>query len=266
MPSWDPTQYERFADHRTRPFVDLLARVRTEAPRTVVDLGCGNGLATLLLAQRWPQARIVGIDSSAAMLAQAAAHDTANRVEWVEADVSQWNPRDQRPDVIVTNATLQWVPDHEPLIERWVSALPPGGAFAMQVPGNFTAHSHRIIREAVADHPRAADLSGLLRADPVRDPAGYAGVIGRHTADVDAWETTYLQLLDPVGAQAHPVLEWVKGTALRPIIEALTPEETESFLDDLARRLDAAYPRRPYGVPFPFRRVFAVAHIPGDAR
>ncbi|GAB3588482.1 methyltransferase domain-containing protein [Calidifontibacter terrae] len=259
MATWDARQYERFADHRTRPFEDLLQRIPLAAPERIVDLGCGNGLATLLMAERYPAAQIVGVDSSQNMLDQAAAHDAESRVEWVNQDVAHWDPATAAPDLIVTNATLQWVPGHERLIPGWLNSLPAGGGFAMQVPGNFGADSHRIIREAVADHPRSAELSALLRHDPVLEPTGYADLLTQHASYVDAWETTYVQLLDPEGAQANPVLEWVKGTALRPILDALDAVEQEAFLADLDRRLAAAYPRRSYGVAFPFRRIFAVA-------
>ncbi|MBD2760826.1 methyltransferase domain-containing protein [Yimella sp. cx-573] len=256
--AWDAAQYEKFDDHRTRPFRDLLARVPLSGPARIVDLGCGNGLATLLMAQRWPGARITGVDSSAQMLDAARKRDLDGRIDWLESDVAQWNPRDQNPDLIVTNATLQWVPGHEAMIEQWLDALPDGGAFAMQVPGNFSAPSHRMIREAVADHPRSGDLKPLLRHDPVLSPEGYAELLASHCAHVDAWETTYVQILDPAGAQDNPVLEWVMGTALRPIVAALDDSERSVFLAGLGERLAQAYPRRPFGVPFPFRRIFAV--------
>ncbi len=255
---WDAVQYEKFDDHRTRPFADLLHRVPLAQPRRVVDLGCGNGLATLSMLQRWPDARITGVDSSAPMLEAARGHDPQGRVDWVEGDVATWTPP-AGIDLLVTNATLQWVPGHEEMFASWLDALADGGVFAMQVPGNFTADSHRIIREAVTDHPRADDLAPLLRHDPVLAPEGYAERLASLGATVDAWETTYVQILDPAGAHSNPVLEWVKGTALRPILGALHEGEVEPFLADLDRRLTQAYPRRPYGVTFPFRRVFAVA-------
>lgn len=259
MVTWDARQYERFADHRTRPFADLLQRIPLAEPTRIVDLGCGNGLATLMIAGHFPQAKIIGVDSSQHMLDQAGEHDTDGRVDWVNQDVAQWDPCTAEADLIVTNATLQWVPDHELLIPVWLASLPSGGVFAMQVPGNFGANSHQIIRETVADHPRGNDLARLLRHDPVLEPAEYADLLAGHSSSVDAWETTYVQLLDPQGTQENPVLEWVKGTALRPILDALTDAEREPFLADLDRRLAAAYPRRSYGVAFPFRRIFAVA-------
>lgn len=258
MPQWDPTQYERFADLRNRPFFDLVGRVQAENPSRVVDLGCGNGPLTLSLAQRWPDAAITGVDSSASMLERAGALDEQQSVQWKLDDVATWEPGEPAPDVIVTNATLQWVPRHVELILRWLRALPGGGWFAMQVPGNFDAPSHRIIREVARAHDRAHDLEGALRESPVETPERYAEVLSQACGYVDVWETTYLQILDPQGAQRSPVLEWVKGTALRPLLDVLDGQEREEFMAALVERFDAAYPRASYGVPMPFRRIFAV--------
>ncbi len=266
MAGWDPTQYELYAAQRSRPFDDLLARVAQRDPRLIVDLGCGNGPMTLAMAQRWPAARVVGIDSSEGMLDRARELDTVGRVQWVRADIAEWDVASLgAPDLIVTNAALQWVPGHLELIPRWLAALAPGGAFAMQVPGNFDAPSHRIIREVAAARQRGDELTGRLRHErPVGEPQDYAAVLAASCERVDAWETTYLQLLDPAGRSDHPVLDWVKGTALRPLLEVLQGEELDAFLGDLAARLAEAYPRQPYGTPFPFRRIFAVGVKAGD--
>src|SRR5689334_20106439 len=168
--AWDPRQYAVFADHRGRPFVDLLARVEAPAPRLVVDLGCGPGELTLGLARRWPDARIVGVDSSPQMLERARELDADGRVEWVRARAEEWDPSwaGAPVDLLVTNATLQWVPTHLRLIPPWLASLAPGGTFAMQVPSNFDAPSHRLMREVAARQPRAADLRpGLDRARAV---------------------------------------------------------------------------------------------------
>lgn len=259
MATWDPQQYEHFSDLRNRPFGDLMARVGAESPKRVIDLGCGNGPLTLTLADRWPAAGIVGVDSSESMLRRATELDQEGRVQWQHGDVATWRPEpEQSPDVIVTNATLQWVPDHFELIDRWLSELPAGGWFAMQVPGNFDAPSHRIIRELAREHHRAGDLAGALRESPVESPERYAQALAAHCEHLDVWETTYLQVLDPQGSQRSPVLEWVKGTALRPLLDVLDDSEREPFLAELATRFDAAYPPAPYGTPMPFRRIFAV--------
>ena len=258
--TWDPAQYALFEDQRSRPFADLLARVRLEQPQLVVDLGCGSGALTLGLARRWPAARVVGVDSSPQMLEQARRSDAAQRVDWVEADAATWEPP-SGIDLLVTNATLQWVPGHLDLIPRWVAALVPGGWFAMQVPGNFDAPSHRLLRESAAAAPRSAELLGALRhADPVAAPAAYTVLLAQLGCAVDVWETTYQQVLDPAGEQDSPVLEWTKGTALRPVLDLLTGEqERADFLAAYAARLAEAYPRRGFGTLFPFRRIFAVA-------
>lgn len=258
---WDPEKYEQFSDHRGRPFADLMARVGASAPRRIVDLGCGPGTLTLALATRWPEARVTGVDSSPQMLERAHGLDGAARVEWVRADLGSWAP-EPGADLVVTSATLQWVPGHLRLLERWVRDLAPGGWLAMQVPGNFTAPSHVLLREVATASPRAADLVPRLRGgDAVSDPATYAAVLAGAGCDVDVWETTYLHVLDPEGVQESPVLEWTSGTALRPVLEVLTdPHERADLLVRYADRLAGSYPRQPFGTLFPFRRIFAVAH------
>lgn len=260
MPSWDPQQYERFGDHRTRPFFDLLGRVGATNPQRVIDLGCGNGPTTLALAERWPAATVVGVDSSADMLDRARDLDRDHRVQWEQGDIADWSVDPSgRPDVVITNAALQWVPSHREAIARWLDQLAPGGWFAMQVPGNFDAPSHRIIREVAGAQPDGERLLANYRmTSPVDDPERYADLLAERCVYVDAWETTYLQLLDPESAQEHPVLEWVKGTALRPLLDQLDTAGQERLLADLRPALAEAYPRRSYGVPFAFRRVFAV--------
>jgi trans-aconitate 2-methyltransferase len=263
--TWDPTQYAKFADHRSRPFVDLLARVGATEPSLVVDLGCGNGPLTLTLADRWPRARVVGVDHSPQMLEAARALDADGRVEWVEADVATWSPDElgAAPDVVVTNATLQWVPGHEEVLGRWASALAPDGWLAMQVPGNHDAPSHALMREVAAQHPARDRLRGPLTRIAVADPAAYVELFGTLGLEVDGWETTYQHILDPLGRQENPVLEWVRGTGLRPVLETLTDEdERTAFLEVYAARLREAYPRRSIGVVLPFRRIFCVGHKP----
>lgn len=197
-------QYAKFADERSRPFYELTARVRAEAPHLVVDLGCGNGPLTLALAQRWPDARVVGVDSSQQMLDAAHALDPDGRVEWIRADLAVWDIDElgARPDVIVTNAVLQWIPNHLKLLPTWVDALAPGGWLALQVPGNFSAPSHRLMREVAARQPRAGELLAALERGGSAEPATYLQLLTRASCVVDAWETTYLHLLDPAGSRA----------------------------------------------------------------
>jgi trans-aconitate 2-methyltransferase len=268
--TWNPEQYERFSDHRRRPFADLTSRVGASAPEIVVDLGCGPGPLTLALAKRWPHARIIGVDSSAEMLDQARRNDRRERVEWVRADVETWDPVQVGApiDVITTNALLQWVPSHMQLIPGWINALTPDGWFAMQVPGNFNAPSHTLLREVAAQSPRAAELLPRLRgAEAVGDPGAYTALLAGLGCEVDAWETTYQHILDPAGDEREPVLEWIKGTALLPVFEVLKGEgERADFVAAYGNALLQAYPRQPFGTVLAFRRIFAVAHKIASAR
>lgn len=261
--TWDPATYARFSGQRSRPFADLVAQIRADEPSLVVDLGCGHGPATLTLGKLWPGARIVGVDSSEAMLAAARELDTGGRVEWVQSDLREWDPASlgAAPDVIITNSTLQWLPGHLDLLSGWVEALAEGGWLGLQVPNNFDAPSHRLMREVAERHERADDLMVALEVPAVGEPSTYLRFLSRQGCDVEAWETTYAQVLDRDNVDANPVLDWSMGTALRPVLDILTEEsELKAFLEPYAAQVLEAYPRSSVGVIFPFRRVFAVAH------
>ncbi|MER6178030.1 trans-aconitate 2-methyltransferase [Streptosporangium sp. NPDC001681] len=248
--TWDPVIYGRYADERARPFFDLVSRIAVENPGYVVDAGCGTGELTAELARRWPDARVHGFDSSPAMIEKAPA---GGSLSFSVDDVTRWRP--ERPvDVIVSNAVLQWVPDHRELLPRWVEALAPDGRLAFQVPGNFDAPSHALVRELCRTRWRDR-LGDLARPSLVDDPAGYHDLLARLGCRVDAWETTYLHVLPGDDA----VLSWITGTALRPMLDRLDPAEAAGFLADCAALLREAYPRGPYGTVFPFRRIFVVA-------
>jgi trans-aconitate 2-methyltransferase len=264
-PSWDPGIYLRFAAERARPFHDLMARVGApaEGPRLVVDLGCGPGRLTTGLAERYPQARVVGVDSSPEMIERAQRY-AADRVSFELGDVRAWQP-DRPVDVLVTNAVLQWVPEHRDLLPRWVAGLAPGGWLAMQVPGNFDSPSHTLMREVAAEvAPRL--LHTVLAREVVDDPLAYTAALAPVAASVDAWETTYVHVLDPAGEFGDDaVLASVTGTGLRPVLDALADDEAarELFVHQYTAALRKAYPRRPWGTALPFRRVFAVAQARG---
>lgn len=260
MTSWDPTSYDRYRAQRTRPVRDLMSQVPAQAPALVVDLGCGNGPTTLELAARWPDARVVGVDSSETMLEAAREADTEGRVEWVIGDLREWDPASlgQPADVMLTNSVLQWVPRHLELIGPWVEALAPGGWFAMQVPDNYDGPSHRLMREVGATHARSAELESALEVPDVGAPTTYLRLLSRLGCHADAWETTYTHVLDPEGHDEDPVLTWVRATALRPVLELLSGDEVDAFIEPYAAALREAYPRTDIGVIFPFRRVFAV--------
>lgn len=254
---WDPTVYARYGAERSRPFADLVGRVDADRPRAVADLGCGSGELTATLAKRWPGARITGVDSSPEMIQRAGRLGTG--VAFRVGDLRDWRP-DPDTDVLITNAALQWVPDHRELLDRWVRELPAGAVIAMQVPGNFDAPSHRALREVGRRAPYAAALGGELREAPVDDAAGYATRLTALGAAVDAWETTYVHLLPADGE--HPVLRWLEGTALRPVRARLDDAAWAGFRADLGDRLAAAYPEDNGVVVFPFRRIFVVARTP----
>ncbi|KOV56068.1 trans-aconitate methyltransferase [Streptomyces sp. AS58] len=266
-PTWDPAQYLRHADHRARPFADLLARVPelpSGRPR-IADLGCGPGNVTALLAARWPTARITGHDNSPEMLDRARAGHKGTtpgggRLDFAHTDARTWTP-DEPHDLIVSNATLQWVPGHADRFGDWIGALNPGGTFAFQVPGNFDAPSHRLMRDLARSPHRRARLDGILRhTDAVLTPEAYLERLTGLGCVVDAWETTYIHLL----TGEDPVLDWVKGTGLRPVLAALAddPDAAREFEDEYRAALREAYPPGRHGTAFPFRRIFAVAVRP----
>jgi trans-aconitate 2-methyltransferase len=256
---WDPQQYSRYAHYRARPFHDLVARIGASDPRRVVDLGCGSGELTAELAARWPDATVSGLDSSPEMIERArAGAAAASGIDLHVGDVTQWRiPTDC--DVVVSNAVLQWVPTHRELLRRWAAALPTGGWLAVQVPGNFASPSHSLMRE-LAESPRwARQCGGVLRhADAVDSPQDYAGLLLGAGLAVDAWETTYLHVLHG----SDPVLEWVRGTGLRPVLAALNAADAATFEAEYAAALRESYPPTEHGTVFGFRRIFAVAHKP----
>ncbi|MET3962643.1 trans-aconitate 2-methyltransferase [Marmoricola sp. OAE513] len=252
--SWDPDRYLTFADERGRPFVELLARIDATAPSTVVDLGCGPGNMTDLLAQRWQAARVVGIDASAAMIARARSRGSA--VDYRVDDVATWTAPEP-VDVLVSHATLQWVPDHLELLPGLVGQVTPGGWFAFGVPANFDEPSHTLREELAAEAPYAEQTAGVASPQAF-DAATYLHALTGLGCTVDAWETTYLhQLSGP-----DPVFTWISGTSARPTLAALDAELRPRFEAELKRRLDAAYEATPAGVVLPFRRVFVVARTP----
>jgi trans-aconitate 2-methyltransferase len=244
---WDAGQYEKFRGERTRPFFDLLSRIPDRSYQLIVDLGCGTGDLTDALAEHWPEARVIGVDHSDEMLKSAAERADPGRLDFVKDDIATWRPA-QPVDLIVANASFQWVADHEALLGRMAAALGPKGVLAVQMPANFESPSHVLLKETVAGKVP-------LRHDIVLPVGRYVAVLQGLGLHADAWETVYQHVLQGKDA----VLEWVKGTALRPVLEALAGAEREEFLAAYAAKLRAAYPETPSGTLFPFRRIFFVA-------
>jgi len=251
--AWDAKTYLQFGDERTRPAAELLARVPLTDPQSVLDLGCGPGNSTALLRARFPKAELLGVDNAPDMLA--AARKSGVAAEWLQADLQTWSP-DRGYDLIYANATFQWLDDHLRLFPRWWSHVAPGGVLAVQMPRNFDAPSHRLLRAVAQEGPWAARLAPLLRVDPVAPPEAYHRWLRPHVAHLDLWETQYLQVL----TGDDPVLRWVRGTALVPLLSALAPEERPAFEAEYAARLRQAYPPEANGETlFPFRRLFLIA-------
>jgi trans-aconitate 2-methyltransferase len=251
--AWDPAQYLKFAGPRLRPALDLLQRVDIEAPGSVYDLGAGAGNVTRLIAARWPQARIVGIDGSAEMLARAAAESPG--IEWRQADLASWRP-DRPVDVIYSNAALHWLDDHDRLFPALFAGLAPKGVLAVQIPRNFGAPSHTSITETARSGPWRQKLEPLLRPSPVAEPSFYYDLLAPRAAALDIWETEYLQVLEG----ENPVKEWTKGTWLSPLLAVLEEPERSRFEAGYAERVASWYPPRADGKTlFPFRRMFLIA-------
>lgn len=260
MTDWNPGLYARFEDERTRPAADLLDRVALEAPRLAYDLGCGPGNSTQLIVRRFPDAEVVGLDTSAAMLDSARQRLPALRFEI--ADAATWRP-ERAPDLIYANAVLQWLPDHPTLLPRLFGLLAPGGVLAVQMPDNLSEPTHRLMREVAADGPWAAaigDPAVAGRLGRMLSVDGYYDVLAPLADEVDVWRTAYQHRMD----DAEAIVGWVSATGLRPFIDPLSAELKAGFLEAYEREIDAAYAPRADGrrlLAFP--RVFIVARKPG---
>ena len=235
--------------------MDLLARIGLSAPKQVYDLGCGPGNVTAVLAKRWPKAAVTGVDSSPSMLSSAGV--ATGNLRWQQADIASWRPA-APADLIFSNAALQWLDDHAGLLPRLLGFLAPGGVLAVQMPRNHGAPSHAGMVEAALAGPWVTKLEPLLRRNPVAKPAAYYDLLRPHCARLDIWETIYTQVLEG----ADPVVEWTKGTALKPLLDALGAAERNTFLADYKQRMREAYPLRGDGrTLFPFRRLFFIAEV-----
>jgi trans-aconitate 2-methyltransferase len=258
MPTWNAQQYLKFADQRSRPCRDLADRVEIDLPSRVIDLGCGPGNSSAVLAGRWPGAKITGLDSSSDMIAAAKKSHPAGR--WTVGDIRGWaSDSGESFDVVFSNAALQWVDDHAATYPRLMARVCPGGALAVQIPCNYDAPAHQAMRD-LASAPAWRDRfpSGGVREWHVHDAPFYYDSLSPSAGRLDIWETEYLHIMP----SAAEILEWYRGTGLRPFLEALaSQEEREKFAAEYLELIRAAYPPRPDGrVIFPFRRLFIVAY------
>jgi len=254
---WNPARYNQYSEERSAPFFDLTTRIPNSHPRRVVDLGCGPGNLTRTLAERWPDAEVVGLDSSVDMLETARAQgDSPANLRFEQADIAEWRPS-ATDDVVVTNAALQWVPAHPDLLPGWFASLTEGATFALQVPGNFSTPAHTLLRQQT-ESPRWSPLLGELfvrDADAVLDSAGYLGIALDAGLAATAWSTEYLHVLHGENA----VLDWARGTRLRPVLSVLGPDDAAEFEAEYAAALREAYPAGAHGTIYPFLRHFLVA-------
>jgi trans-aconitate 2-methyltransferase len=250
---WDPALYMKFGDQRTRPALDLLAHVSLVDPSCGIDLGCGPGNSTAVLATRWPQMALTGLDSDPAMLERA--RSLGLSVRWQQADIAQWRAAEPC-QLIFSNAVLQWLDGHEALFPHLMVQLEEGGVLAVQMPTNHSAPSHRVMHDLAHQGEWFGDLGPVLRENPVQRPEDYHRILAPHAQAIDIWETTYLMRL----TGKDPVLSWIRSTALRPLLDALEPKRAAMFEAALAGKLRQAYPPERDGATlFPFRRMFIVA-------
>jgi trans-aconitate 2-methyltransferase len=253
--AWSPDLYLKFADHRLRPALDLMAQVTLAAPRHIVDLGCGPGNVTAVLRSRWPDARITGVDASPEMLAKA--RNAMTDVEWIEADVAAWRP-DRPADLVYSNAALHWLPDHARLFPHLVTIVAPGGQLAVQMPRNYHAPGLALINQTALDGPWAPKLRPHVRPIPVAEPRVYYDLLAPRVRALNLWETEYQQILQG----ENPVADWTRSTWLSPLLAALDEPDRGAFEAEYRRRVLAAYPPGSDGKTlFPFRRLFMVASV-----
>jgi trans-aconitate 2-methyltransferase len=251
--TWSAAQYVKFENERTRPVRDLVARIPL-GHESAADIGCGPGNSTEVLRERYPSGRIIGLDSSPDMIQ--AARKRLPDLTFEVADICGWRPNEPL-DVILANAVLQWIPDHETLFPALIAKLKPGGALAVQMPDNLEEPSHRLMGEVASDGPWAAKLRDAASARTERHLADwYFHLLRAHAPHVDIWRTTYFHPL----AGARAIVEWLKGTGLRPFLDPLEESEREAFLVRYERRIAKADPAEPDGaVLLPFPRLFVVA-------
>ncbi|MCK6449945.1 MAG: methyltransferase domain-containing protein [Alphaproteobacteria bacterium] len=255
--AWDPAQYLKFGGERLRPALDLLARVPLDAPARVVDLGCGTGSLTRILAERFPGAAVTGLDGSPEMLAAAQkSAKPGETIRWQQADIAQWRA-DPPVDLIYSNAALHWLSGHATLFPHLLAQLDRGGVLAVQMPRQHDAPSHRLIDDGMRAYPYLAErMKKNPRPAPVGDPGFFYDVLRPLASSLDLWETEYLHVLEG----ADPVPEFTRSTTLKPVLENLDPGDRDTYMAGYRAACRTAYPPRPDGrTLFPFRRIFIVA-------
>jgi trans-aconitate 2-methyltransferase len=254
MPDWDHNLYLKFSDQRARPATDLIAQIRLDSPRRIIDLGCGTGNSTEQLHRRWPQAVITGLDSSPDMLEQARRNHP--EWKWIESTIETWCPEGAY-DLIFSNAALQWIPDHERLFPRLLNGVSPGGALAVQMPYNFHSPAHQGMKKVAQDQRWGGTLDGASEKYYVQPIATYYRVLSPNAPGLNLWEIEYLQIM----GNARAILDWVRSTAMRGYLERLTDESRRQEFEEMClREFEKSYRAEEDGkVLFPYRRMFIIA-------
>ena len=252
MSDWRPEQYLKFAAERTQPCRDLVSRIAIPNPRRVIDLGCGPGNSSEVLAARWPEAELTGLDSSAQMIAKARGAHPAWC--WLSGDIAEWTNGQDSFDVVFCNAAMQWVPDHQDAFPRLLARVAPGGALAVQMPANFEAEAHTLMRAVASHFPAARSVREWF----THDTGFYYDTLAHIAARLELWSTEYIHIMD--GPES--IVEWYSGSGMRPFLDALlTDSDRQRFTTEYLEAVREAYSARRDGrVLFPFRRLFIVAY------
>jgi trans-aconitate 2-methyltransferase len=255
MTGWNPDAYMKFGSERTRPSVDLVGRIGLAEPASIVDIGCGPGNSTQVLRDRWPKARIIGLDNSPQMIEKA--RTTYPKEEWVLADAATWSS-EAKFDLVFSNATLQWIPDHGTLVGRFFDQVSKGGALAVQVPANSGSPLHRALLGVSRSPEWREATAGCGELITYRDADFYYDRLSALSGRVDIWETTYFHVME----SRRDLVEWYASTGLRPYLEKLAGDpERAAFKKQILEECESGYPLRRDGrVLFPFKRLFFIAH------
>jgi len=253
MSTWNPGQYLRFGNERLQPVIDLIGRIPLESPRVIYDLGCGTGSGTVILKERWPGARVTGVDGSESMLERTRSLEAD--ISWQHSDLTTWEPS-VPADLLFSNAVFHWLDDHHTLFPRLMSKLAPGGILAVQMPLNWREPTHRLIAGTVRGGPWRERLEPQLREFPVSEAQEYYDLLSIQASSIDMWETTYYHILEG----PDPVVEWTKGSILKPLLDLLAEPEAGTFLEMYRSQIADAYPQQADGkTVLPFRRLFFMA-------
>ena len=255
MPTWDSEQYLKFEKERTQPSIDLVSKIQIDSPKNIVDVGCGPGNSTAVLKSHWPSANISAFDNSSEMLQHARKTDPT--IDWFQADITSWIP-DKKYDLIFSNAVFQWVPDHEIIFPKFVSFLNDGGALAVQMPAHFDSPLHELLVKVSENEKWKHITSKARKRLEMKNPEFYYDFLAPIVSKIDIWKTEYYHEVDSV----HSIIEWFRGTGMRPFLEALNNESDKlDFEDELFREYEKVYKKRiNKKVLMPFRRFFFVGY------